>query len=849
MVCEKDMLTVENVTSSHSGSMNSSTPQAESRDEHQDPVPLRPNNSMLSRRPTFTTVTRKQKTRFSRHWRRFRGADSGKPSTPTKRQEDGAPVDRDAASIEYNLKGVLDQISPERKHVPSTSDPSKVVEMPQFDDLRAYLPAQAKSTANKLWEKEATRLIEAVRSPDHIPALPNEGYSGEGNKEGYQDLARLAEMIHSALSLCLLDNECINVESCKPLANRDRLKKLIQQAQVSQTNSEWEGGAGGEGESGDRAAKKKDAVFSLIDYISAVLARLLSQMATGKYWSENVLAVLTQRVTKLKVLLLDMHANTVISCHAGEAALDRTGISSRLSDGILNEEECEEVMRMIDAETKEGLTTAANAEVARYCVDQNRNRSGIDMIFRYILLSLRFQNRSGLDGTSFEICSMVYATGFEDFKALLFQDSDLEYSASSDQDTLNTAYSAFKILTQALKHVRQDAPARAPGQLQTTVEWRYSEAENSQSSTSLEEDPYDLRGCRRHTAVMQSMRDIISVMIPLILTSPVAVANLTHFRSMMALTCDTKSVVRPFKEKDYSAFVRMYTNRFETDSKSWDVLRLSTAVENGVFSRLTLISSPDASGKPRKIASKMRDMVQEMDGWVVDEGGVTVTCQLQVCYIVLVAFLIAGGGLCMMAVGQRIPGVDPSNLSTYLWVVAGFYLLVCKSRFVEDWPWSDFLHCRVRCRSVSELHAISGINEQLIIAKLLHDERGASVLKTRGPYNKVFLQRGSNDGFSIDCPLHLTTLLLSGLIMLKVVTPRGQALVCLDARRGTDLKVVEHQGRQEQEHLVCEDINRLQDRHGRTNSPDRIRLQLMRSKELKWKRVQGVYSNMQAELV
>ncbi|KUI59792.1 hypothetical protein VP1G_07036 [Cytospora mali] len=735
---EDRKLDVENSSSGCDVSMNSRTSQATAKKGHQDPIPPGPNrtNSMLSRQPTFPSVTGKQKGKKACRWRHFMGVDSGRTSTPPQRRDEGAPLDRDAVSIEW--------------------------------------------------------------------------FFGEGTEEGYKDLARLAERILSALSLCLLDNECINVESCKPLANRDRLKKLIQQAQVSRMNS------GEEGETGNQTNNKQDAIFALVDYISAILARLLTQMATRKYWSDNVLAVLTQRVTKLKVLLLDMHANTLISCQAGEAALDRTDISSRLPNGILDEEECEEVLRMIDLETKEGLTTTASAEVARYCVDQNRNRSGIDVAIRYILLSLRFQNRSGLDGTSFEICSMVSATGFEDFKALLFQDSDLEYSASSDQDNLDTAYSSFKILTQTLEQVNRDVPARPPGSLQTTVEWRYGEARSNISSTSMEDDPCDLSRCRPNMAIMQSMEEIITVMIPLILTSPVAVANLTQFRSIMALTCDAKSDVQPFKEKDYSAFIRIYTNRFEADSKSWDVMRLSAA---------------------------------DMEKWVIDESGVTVTCQFQVCYIVLVAFIIAGGGLCIMAVGNRITGVDPSNLSTYLWVVAGFYLLVCKSRFVEEWPWSDFLHFRVRCRSVSELHAITGINEQFIMAKLLHDERGGSVLKTRGPYNKVFLQRNSNDGLSIDCPLHPTTLLLSGLIMLKVVTPRGHALVCLDARRGTDLKVVEHQGSQSQKHLICEDINRLQEQHGRRKSPEGIRLQLVTSKDLKWKRVQDLYKDMEAEYV
>ncbi|KAK4204823.1 hypothetical protein QBC40DRAFT_164201 [Triangularia verruculosa] len=829
------------------------TSQSEAKAEQQDPIFMGPyhTNSMLARRRTLPIGGKDGKDGLLRRLWGFRRAGPVKMPTPAQQQDDGAPVGRDTASIECDKDSILRVICSERSCSSAGSNRPKTVKMPQFDSLSAYLPAGR--DPKELWREEAARLVAEAKSPEpNLDFSSIKRFMSEGTEEGYQDLARLAETVLSALSLCLLDNECINVEYCKQLANRDRLKKLIQQARVSQTNSEWdEGGVGGD--HADRVEDDSlDAIYALIDYISALLAKLLSQMATGKYWTDNILAVLTQRVTKLKVLLLDMHANTLISCQAGEAALDRQGISTRLSNGILDEEECDEVLRMIDAEAKEGLTTASNADVARYCVDQNRFRSGIDLTLRYLLLSLRFQNRSGLDCTSFEMCGMVYATGFENFKVLLFQDRDLEYSASSDQDTLNTAYPAFKILDQALQRVGEKTGAKPPkGALRTTVEWRYREAaQNGNLPASTADDLDDLSRCPTRRAVMESMSDIIAVMIPLILTSPSAVASLTKYRTVVALTCESKDMVRPFKPKDYCAFIRLYTNRFEADSKSWNVMRLSAAVQAGVFSRLSLIAGGQPSGDAGKIASKLADRMQEMEGWVVDEGGVTVTCQFQVCQIVVVAFLLAGGGLCIMAVGEGITGVDPSNLSMYLWVLAGFYLLVCKSRFVENWPWSDFLHFRVRCRSVSELHAISGIDEQCIMAKLLHDERGGSVLTTRGPYNKAFLNQSSGDGFSIDCPLHMKTLLLSGLIMLKVVTPRGHALVCLDARRGSELMIVEHQGNQAQEHLICEDINRLQEQHGRRmKAPDGIRLQLAVSKSAKWNRVQGVYKDMQAEFV
>lgn len=78
--------------------------------------------------------------------------------------------------------------------------------------------------------------------------------------------------------------------------------------------------------------------------------------------------------------------------------------------------------------------------------------------------------------------------------------------------------------------------------------------------------------------------------------------------------------------------------------------------------------------------------------------------------------------------------------------------------------------------------------------------------KTRGPYNTVFQCKSDyGSGFSIDQSLTTRTMLLSGLTLLKVVTPLSHALVCLDGRRGTDLKVVEHSDMGGGNHLVCMD--------------------------------------------
>lgn len=87
------------------------------------------------------------------------------------------------------------------------------------------------------------------------------------------------------------------------------------------------------------------------------------------------------------------------------------------------------------------------------------------------------------------------------------------------------------------------------------------------------------------------------------------------------------------------------------------------------------------------------------------------------CSSVLCSF--AGGGSIGVAVGERITGVDPFNITTYCWVLATFMLLVAKSVRVRDWPWNDSLYGRVLRKSVSELSSVTRVDERLILAKLL----------------------------------------------------------------------------------------------------------------------------------
>lgn len=412
---------------------------------------------------------------------------------------------------------------------------------------------------------------------------------------------------------------------------------------------------------------------------------------------------------------------------------------------------------------------------------------------------------------------------------------------------MNTAHSAFNILNQTVRSLharRKGREARKyPGSLMTTLQWAYCGSETSPcglADINLSGDGESLR--------LESMDEVVAVMVSLSTTCPIFLSNFTSFRHVMALTGFIQDDVKPLEEGQFNAFFRMYTSQFKEGT---DVLHLSQALASGHFSRSSLVKGSGTGPKTQQSAvHQLNELTKYMDEWVIDETCVTVPCPGYVWTVISIAVLLAGGGLGIgFSVGERINGVDPSNLATYLWVVAAFVVLIGKNLQVNEWAWNDFLRRRVRCRSVSELQSISKINAQLITAKLLHDERRGSALNIRGPYNSAFMRR-STEGFSIDKPISSSTLLLSGMTMLKVVTAKGDALVCLDFRRGTDLRVIAHRPDPEKEYLICEQIDRLQAGANATEKPQSpAKHAFSRSRGMKWKRVQGIYKSMDTRFV
>lgn len=124
---------------------------------------------------------------------------------------------------------------------------------------------------------------------------------------------------------------------------------------------------------------------------------------------------------------------------------------------------------------------------------------------------------------------------------------------------------------------------------------------------------------------------------------------------------------------------------------------------------------------------------------------------------------------------------------------------------VENWPWSRFFRGQVVCRSLREVASVTGMDPQSILAILLRLEPRMTLIK-RGPFNAVFSKQGA-DGFAIDVPFRTSTLMEGGLLLVKVQSVVGDALVGIRSDLWTRYDSVSPKGDNEKmDRVVCRDF-------------------------------------------
>ncbi|KAH8747579.1 hypothetical protein F5882DRAFT_491181 [Hyaloscypha sp. PMI_1271] len=720
--------------------------------------------------------------------------------------------------------------------------------LPKFHDLTRYGVRADQELG--LWKSEVRRLASVVRSPEPPILKASPEWFGRADSEGYNRLHIIGLAVCFALDVCLHDNELVMLEFQPPLANVETFstahKRLLRNFNPNEGTTRY-----------DRNIKldkhNSEAYQTLVNYLTASLARLLIRTMKGQFWVDNCLSTVAKFAAKLKVVGADLpraicrafEAQKEFQVRMGQRAKSQAIIQSvtitsqRSGDG---EENNDNPMAKQQAVLQTDLDTSGS----RYFMVMDAFYHSIGMLLAASVVGLVWNEGTDQPADIFETSATVYDTGLRGTKTQLCRERDGSIGVAGERNVIHCAGMAFD----ACREIWDKLPSTpAPPGPYTSLDWNWTELTDSGN----------LGPSSPRSGKLTVMSDVITALVPYLMFCGVFPTQLAHMTRVAILISDPTEPVEYYQHGGYLAVAQIRTSRHRTlyGAQFQSVFESPMAQQRalaGVTGDEWERNSASRALRSRYTATneKFRNALEQVDNWIIDERSIIVTSVLY-SWVVLVGIgIVVLGGVALVAMRDSIPNVDPSNLTVLVWTAAGFAVVYAKSRRVEDWPWRDFLRGRVVCRSVTEVNAVTKVEPQLLLAILLRYET-RMFLKKRGPFNNLF-DRKSEDGFSIDVPPLVETAAAGGHIFIKVDSLNGPALVGLQGHIWGNYESVSPKDRtREGSSLICRDFDdparyRLTTENGKGEDASGgsrdlpLPLYPICTNELNWYRVQGIFS-------
>ena len=412
----------------------------------------------------------------------------------------------------------------------------KLKGLPKFDDSIPHGITEVKET--ELIKEEIKKLVAHAKSKTAI-MFDTQCVLGATDLKGFEALSNVSDQIQCNISIIKHDNSRHIVEHC-PSWVEDALQdfKRSRRQLISRYRQKKSHVEGRQPKLLGNPQANQLVYFALVDYLLAVLAWWLVRTAESKFWKSELLAILAQWAVKLKVV-----------SHEPAVCAERS-----LSDG-------EELMRQMvaDFDSREAMILririgpdsaeqksfdALDAEAdltATYFQEKMLLRQHMEFLLRVSIDGLLARERTGNNADSFEICSLVYKTGLQRTLTVLSGDKDGDIAASSDLAHISHIYTAFELLlnntTAATPSTRQTDASKS-----VCIKWRQFK--------SVEQADMDL-----HEFHMSSIDHVISILVPLALTSPLAAARIEKLIQIASISADEEDPILQFMPpwKDFGA--------------------------------------------------------------------------------------------------------------------------------------------------------------------------------------------------------------------------------------------------------------------------------------------------------
>lgn len=377
----------------------------------------------------------------------------------------------------------------------------------RFDDCRNY--GISESVEQKLIGLEIDRLSAAIKAEEAF-LFNSEGVFDSTKGPVFSEVSDVADQIRLNFEIIRHDNMIHVLEHCPDLMESavDDFKRARTRlfGRYKQDEIHVQGCQPKILEPPERNLK---AYFALVDYVTASIGRLLFRSASSRYWENNLLSVLVQWSTKLKVLSHDPARYAAQSLDQGEDSLVQlvAGMESR-SITLLRIRKAADSSehRDIDALNQETDITS------RYYREKTFFRDRVERLLKNSLDAL-LKNTDGSTSAdaSFEMCTLVFRTGLDGLPTTLSNSRYGVISASSDAVRVNVSYTAMELV---LKNVKGLEPQGYLSQRDehsidsdaAVIDWEWCEHTIHDTPT-------------RAVIEIAKMDDLISILVPLGLTS------------------------------------------------------------------------------------------------------------------------------------------------------------------------------------------------------------------------------------------------------------------------------------------------------------------------------------------
>ncbi|CAM1508687.1 Fc.00g055350.m01.CDS01 [Cosmosporella sp. VM-42] len=747
---------------------------------------------------------------------------------------------------------ILDSVNAHKRYIPPGENNNPILDLPELDCANQYCTSTEQvGHLPALCEREIDRLLQITQNPSEPLLFKYTSLLCHPSKGMYQKLSDAAKALSLGVLLSELDNSLLTSHHFPKLFDKKRHERL--QA-VLQNNVDDDPNCFRNADS--------NLCWELLDFVTGTIARLVTQAFQTEFLQQRMLAILAKLSTKLKILSLrpktaaELCLNTSSEAASAERLQRFLVRSQPLSQETPDDDGLDRKQDSSGGMPNQRLPTSVEAlqsvfeegkqRKSVYFAENKLLRDDIFYLLGGFFANLQGSNpASGLPVDCFDMTSLVYRTGFDQFPVLLSQDRDTEILASSASDVVQISHTAFLMLGQTLKSIYEGPQPSITCTthqecVPTVMQWDWYDEDRSNQRRFPVANSFELN----------SLTQVVSLAVLLVCTQPRTCRVLMGLFIAASSLNRAESLLESLPKKRFTAQVTLRTANFDQryvrfsgdDAKplSESLMTRSFLAPLSVSKRFSReeweqMRAQDRQEILRKAAKKFNDLISDINStkWTIDERAIIIQCRLYVYFWGLVCLILVLGGLAIgISVQNRIDGVDPFNFATFCWALAAFILLVVRSVRVENWPWRDFLRGRCVCRSVSELCSVTRLDAQNVLAYLLHNEN-STILQTRGPFNKPFY-RQENDGFSIDVRPELHTLLFSGIVLLKVSTNRGLGVVCLSVRKGTDYIPFIHSHREDEEEWNLASINYP----NKTEKNDVI----LKRMHLDWNRVLGIYN-------